>query len=529
MLDEEYRNGPLKLPFVERDQYPPLDYDPEEDGPLPLDEAFKLQGGSRGGDTVQLVSGDLLRICKIIQNFETGEWFLRGLYFRPIKSPATKDILPEAVNEVAMEIKLDNDDYRRPSLQSLKTVKLEDVACKCDLVLTNIRGAIETGPAGNDPSFVCRWMTIAKFAYAKARVQANPRPQEQSIRRLREDEADVGYTVTDLQLTEAWLGYLPRLKQKYTYGVAFAGIGGDSVAAVRAGYKIKWSTDHSAEAMETYARNFPNALYWPSEISDLLILMQKENFRVDHLHLSPPCQPYARCNTRPNAEKDFYNQMPIFAIADMVKLVRPRVITIEQTDGITDYDHVEWFRLLLSMLTINDYSVRWKVVPFDAYGNVQKRKRIIIYASCPGGALPDFPEPTHGMLGGPACVTIREALAPLAGRLGRAAENHNPEVLVAKNLRKSKTRAPYSPNTPLRALLHTGGTTQWHPSGLRPFTLREQALLQGFPVDFIFPTEQSDKQHLKGIGNAVPGWAFVPLLEQAIATMQQEDVLRNGD
>lgn len=503
-----------------------MDYDPEQDGPLPVDEVFKIQGGSRGGDTVQLMSGDLLRVCKIIQNYETGGWFLRGLHFRPIHSPSTKNILPEEEYEVAMEIKLDEDDYRRPSLQTLKTVKLEDVACKRNLILTNIRDAIELDTAAEHQTFICRWMTIAKFADAKARLRPNPKPQEQSIRRLREDEADEGFSSADVNLTEAWLGYLPRLKQRYTYGVAFAGIGGDSVAAVRAGYKIKWATDHSAQATETYARNFPHVYVWPSEISDLLVLMERENFHVDHLHLSPPCQPYARCNTRPTAEKDFYNQMPTFAIAGMIKLVRPRVVTIEQTDGIRDCDHIEWFRLLLSMLTVNDYSVRWKVVPFDAYGNVQKRKRIIVYASCPGGALPEFPEPTHGILGRPACLTIQEALAPLAG--GRAVENHNPGALIAKNLRDNRRRQPYSTNTPLRALLHTGGTIQWHPSGLRPFTLREHALLQGFPVDFIFPAEQRDSQHKKGIGNAVPGGAFVPILEHAMATMQQEDVMRNS-
>ena len=44
-------------------------------------------------------------------------------------------------------------------------------------------------------------------------------------------------------------------------------------------------------------------------------------------------------------------------------------------------------------------------------------------------------------------------------------------------------RKKYDGNAPLRNIVMTAGTSDTHPSGLRPFSLRELACLQGFPLD----------------------------------------------
>ena len=65
-------------------------------------------------------------------------------------------------------------------------------------------------------------------------------------------------------------------------------------------------------------------------------------------------------------------------------------------------------------------------------------------------------------------------------------------------------RKKYDGNAPLRNIVMTAGTSDTHPSGLRPFSLRELACLQGFPLDHGFPTWANRTEIRKQIGNAFP-------------------------
>jgi DNA (cytosine-5)-methyltransferase 1 len=68
-------------------------------------------------------------------------------------------------------------------------------------------------------------------------------------------------------------------------------------------------------------------------------------------------------------------------------------------------------------------------------------------------------------------------------------------------------RADYNGYAPAKTITCGGGEYNYHPTGKRPFTAREFACLQTFPMDFEF----SDHNVRKQIGNAVP-----PLFAKAI-------------
>lgn len=81
------------------------------------------------------------------------------------------------------------------------------------------------------------------------------------------------------------------LKQgRLIFGDVFCGAGGASQGAAQAGYYVQWGLDSDKRAMESYSLNHPSAYalkmnahnFPPKGIS-------KENWKVDVLHLSPPC------------------------------------------------------------------------------------------------------------------------------------------------------------------------------------------------------------------------------------------------
>jgi DNA (cytosine-5)-methyltransferase 1 len=102
-----------------------------------------------------------------------------------------------------------------------------------------------------------------------------------------------------------------------------------------------------------------------------------DRFIVDILHLSPPCQPFSPANTTPNAFTDAMNHATFTAIEDLIRLYKPRVVTLEETSGLSHQKHRGWFRKLLSSFVNIGYSVGWRIL----YSVPQTRKRPILVGS----------------------------------------------------------------------------------------------------------------------------------------------------
>lgn len=172
----------------------------------------------------------------------------------------------------------------------------------------------------------------------------------------------------------------------YTFADAFCGAGGVSRGAVDAGLNLKWAFDNNAEAIQSYAANFSrfgtDCRHESVDefISHVMDLPDIEEVRVDVLHISPPCQPFSPAHTVPSPERDEINQAALPSVWQLVEKLKPRVVTIEETEGLVSR-HKEWFGLLINTFTSLGYSVRWKVVQCHAYGVPQTRKRLLIIAA----------------------------------------------------------------------------------------------------------------------------------------------------
>ncbi|KAL8701395.1 MAG: hypothetical protein Q9201_004933 [Fulgogasparrea decipioides] len=284
-------------------------------------------------------------------------------------------------------------------------------------------------------------------------------------------------------------------RKKYTFGDSFCGAGGMSRAAQQTDLRIKWAFDHNKHACTSYEMNFPDASLY--NVSADEFIKDGSDCKVDIAHFSPPCQYFSPAHTV-QGKDDETNTASLFAIGDLLKKARPRIATLEQTAGLVlTPQHEGYFNAVVRMFTSHGFSVRWRVLFCPEYGLPQERLRLFMIASCPGEVLPPFPSPTHsdpsktGLL---PWTTVNDALRSIP--LG--ARNHEPVKLLT---------------------VTCNGNGLYHPSGLRNFTIREFATLQGFPVEHLF----SDVETKKQVGNAVPPIVGSKVLERIVQALKKAD------
>ncbi|KAJ3539571.1 hypothetical protein NM208_g5435 [Fusarium decemcellulare] len=283
--------------------------------------------------------------------------------------------------------------------------------------------------------------------------------------------------------------------QKYTMFDSCSGAGGVSRGAKMAGFKVQYAVDKAPEVWDTYETNFPDTELFKMSLDQFLSDDRTGHMRVDVLHFSPPCQFFSPAHTHASAQDDD-NIFALYSCNQLLKKLRPRIITVEQTFGLTHDRHAEYFHAFLGDFTQFGYSVRWKVVRLCTWGAAQDRKRLIIIAAAPGERLPPFPEATHSEDG-------QGGLLPY-NTIGKALRGIRPgdDLHDLNNVRRYQPRrAPYDPNR-LAGTITTRGGDFYYPDGTRNLTLREFASLQGFPKTHQFlGTMTSIKRQ---IGNAFP-------------------------
>lgn len=289
-----------------------------------------------------------------------------------------------------------------------------------------------------------------------------------------------------------------------------------------AGAHLDFAVDNWKPAADSLRANFaPGTKVYHSDVSEF-ITGQDINHHVDILHLSPPCQVWSPAHTVPG-RNDEINEAILFSCGPVLRKLKPRLFTLEQTFGILHDRFSQYFSRLMADFTECGYSTRWAVLNLATFGVPQPRKRLIILGAGPGESLPDFPKPTHSLDGRTRpgfkpLVTVRQALEPLCNNV-HSGIDHQPVPL----------RIPKPPWDPDRILNNTitcnGGRDNYHWDGTREFTIAEFALLQGFPLEHIFVGSKTDKK--RQIGNAFPPKVVKTFYEHLIGWLDQTDGIRN--
>ncbi|OAA55683.1 C-5 cytosine methyltransferase DmtA [Cordyceps fumosorosea ARSEF 2679] len=284
-----------------------------------------------------------------------------------------------------------------------------------------------------------------------------------------------------------------RPDQAYTLFDSFSGAGGVSRGAQDAGFKIRYAIDKEPEVWETYSQNFPFARLFKCDTKKYV--EKKPHQPVDVLHLSPPCQVWSPAHTHAGPD-DAANTETLYTCRALITKTRPRLVTLEQTFGITHAKHVQHFWSLIRDFTDLGYSVRWSIIRLCIWGSPQDRKRLILIAAAPGERLPPFPTPTHSVHGGNGTRRFNTVASALA-RVRPGDDLHD----LGRVQSFHPCRPAWDANT-LGRTVTTGGANAYHPSGQRDFTLRELAALQGFPRQHRFVGTMTRIR--RQIGNAFP-------------------------
>ncbi|KAL8717893.1 MAG: hypothetical protein Q9225_004918 [Loekoesia sp. 1 TL-2023] len=302
----------------------------------------------------------------------------------------------------------------------------------------------------------------------------------------------------------------PSKKRQYTFGDSFCGAGGMSRAAHQTGLHIKYAFDCNKNACTSYAMNFPRAdlhCLWADEF-----VRVHGDRKVDIAHLSPPCQFFSDAHTVAGKD-DEMNTASLFAVGELLKKSKPRIVTLEQTFGIVlRARHQGYLNALVQVFTSHGFSIRWRLLHCADYGLPQMRLRTFMIASCPGEPLPPFPKPTHSSSSSTTGLLAWTTINATINSIPPSAPNHEPEKC------KIRDEVPRSGDRIARTITCNGGG-QVHPSGKRDLTIREFAALQGFPMEHVFGQVGAKKQ----IGNAVPPLVGRRVLESVVEALERED------
>lgn len=314
----------------------------------------------------------------------------------------------------------------------------------------------------------------------------------------------------------------------------FSGPGGLTQGLKQAGFHVVAAVEADPLAALTYQRNHPEVAVWRQDIretepGELLTRLKLKS--IDLIAGCPPCQGFSSVRTR-NARaavEDPRNDL----IRDYVRFVRqmmPKAIILENVPGLR---HDPRWSEAADELEALGYGARDGMRILDAadYGVPQRRRRLVMVALRGAPA----PEPRRQ----PGRRTVREALAQLPSRPGTSGdplhdlgERRTDRVMqIIKSIpHDGGGRLDLSPEH--RLVCHTDfngfkdvyGRMRWdrpaptitggchnpskgrflHPDEDRTITLREAAVLQGFPPRYHFALDRGKLAAAAMIGNALP-------------------------
>lgn len=321
----------------------------------------------------------------------------------------------------------------------------------------------------------------------------------------------------------------------------FSGCGGLSCGLEMAGHRCLLGVDMDKDAIESFKANHAHAQGVVLDIakltkSKLNKLLEGEN--VDMVVGGPPCQGFSTVgkgdagDERNSLFKEFVR---------VVRVTNPKVVLFENVTGILAKKNEPTLKKIFRSFERLGYTMDAKVLSADDYKVPSRRRRTIIMGVKNGEPL--FPQPARG-----AKVSVKQVFKKLAAR--KRVENHEVEkarlssdidkkrlkhIPAGAGIRYEKDEKAYLPKrlrydvdwktvsegrfrqTKLQRLpwdepaptILTSRSMYYHPAECRYLTVREAALCQSFPMNFVF--KGSVTAQFRQIGNAVP-----PLLAKSL-------------
>ncbi len=336
---------------------------------------------------------------------------------------------------------------------------------------------------------------------------------------------------------------------RFTCIDGFCGAGGLALGLKRAGFEILSSFDIDEKCIRTINAN-PKYFGHHAEVADISsllggVLREKCHLSRGDLFLlagGPPCQGFSV--QRHGPDSDPRNQL-VLKYGQLIDELYPKFFLMENVSGIAGKRGKTILQELIETVEAVGYEVHVRLLDAADYGVPQRRRRYIVIGKRndvaaeyrypePRGAPPPTVRETIGHLPAPpedgtdhpdVPLHRRDRLSPLNLRRINAisqgqgrddlpsellADCHqvSSDVIGYRNVYGRMAWDDVAPTITARFDSFTRGKFG-HPDQPRSISLREGALLQTFPEDFVFTG--SKVEVARQIGNAVP-----PVLAEAI-------------
>ena len=299
------------------------------------------------------------------------------------------------------------------------------------------------------------------------------------------------------------------------------------------GFNVIGAVENDPLSIETYQANHKDVTVWPLDIrnlepAEIQSTLNLEPKDLDLLAGCPPCQGFSTMRTLNGARyvDDPRNNL-LLEVLRFVEALRPKAVMIENVPGLLGD---ESFKVFCGRMHKADYCGDKDVLNAAEYGVPQRRKRLIYIAGWQT-EIP-FAEPVEGK------STVKDAIGelPKSGESGDPIhdmrERRTPRVmqLIQRIPQDGGSRKDLPVEDQLDChkrcdgFKDVYGRMSWnkvsptitsgcfnpskgrflHPDENRAITMREAALLQGFPGDYKFPNATSKSTLAMMIGNALP-------------------------
>ena len=320
----------------------------------------------------------------------------------------------------------------------------------------------------------------------------------------------------------------------------FCGIGGLTKGLSLAGIDVVAGFDNDESCRFAYEAN-NNAEFFCEDVTNIngqnIMNLYPDNC-IKALVGCAPCQPFSRYSSRYRKKGHTENKWKLlYSFERLIQETLPEIVSMENVPNLI---HEKVFEDFVRTLRTNNYYVDYQIVYCPDYGVPQHRKRLVLLASRMGEIHlipPIYAEENY--------PTVRNAIGNLqpieAGEVCANDQLHRSSSLSQINLRRIQQSVPggtwrdWDDDLKLKCHKKDSGTTfpsvygrmEWdkpsptittqfygygngrfgHPEQNRAISLREGAILQSFPDDYIFVDEEhpAKKRELgTHIGNAVP-------------------------
>lgn len=352
----------------------------------------------------------------------------------------------------------------------------------------------------------------------------------------------------------------------------FAGAGGFSLAARRAGLAVRLAVENDRHAASTYRRNLVGRSKRTRLVEEDIRQLNPAKMAAEHLagepcHLmlgGPPCQGFSTHRLNDAGVADVRNDL-IHVYFDFVRAFAPFAFLMENVPGMLWPRHAAAVERFYDEGRAAGYSMRDPVI-LDArdFGLPQRRRRVFILGIRDGvdaSQLAWPPRPTHGneadrrenprLLPWVACLSAF-AEAP-EGDPNDVHMRHSEELIAAfertpanGGSRKSSGRqlrchvghdghndvyGRIDPNGPAptmtTACINPSKGRFVHPTRHHGITVRQAARIQTFPDDFVF--EGGLMAAGKQVGNAVPIDLAAALIRGILPILRDPSARREED